>query len=66
MSLINCIFSPFGIEAKRIENSLPLGLEDNGLHFNKRPESCKPSFKLFVTMTHSLLIAFSFVMHCFN
>ena len=29
-------------------------------------KSCKPSRKLFVTMTHSWLIAFSFVMHCFN
>ena len=43
MSLIkiagrNCIFSPFGIEAKLIENLLPLGLEDDELHFNKRPE----------------------------
>ena len=38
MSLINGIFSPFGIEAKRTENSLPLELEDDGLHFNTRPE----------------------------
>ena len=43
MSLIkiagrNRIFSPLGIEAKRNENLLPLGLEDDELHFNKRPE----------------------------
>ena len=30
--------SPLGIETKRIENLLPLGLEDDELHFNKRPE----------------------------
>ncbi len=34
----NRIFSPLGIEAKLIENLLPLGLEDDALHFNKRPE----------------------------
>ena len=34
-----CIFSPLRIEAKLIENLLPLwGLEDDELHFNKRPE----------------------------
>jgi hypothetical protein len=43
MSLIkiagrNRIFSSLGIEAKLIENLLPLGLEDDELHFNKRPE----------------------------
>ncbi len=43
MSLIkiagrNRIFSPMGIEAKLIENLLPVGLEDDELHFNKRPE----------------------------
>ena len=43
MSLINIAgrnreFSPLGIEAELIENLLPLGLEDNELHFNKRPE----------------------------
>ncbi len=32
------IFSPSGIEAKRIENLLLLGLEDDELHFNERPE----------------------------
>ncbi len=34
----NRIFSPLGLEAKLIENSLPLGLEDDELHVNKRPE----------------------------
>ena len=35
----NRIFSPLRIEAKLIEeNLLPLGLEDDELHFNKRPE----------------------------
>ncbi len=34
----NCKFSPLRIEAKLIENLLPLGLEDNELYFNKRPE----------------------------
>ena len=43
MSLIkiagrNRIFSPLGIEAKLIENLAPLRLEDDELHFNKRPE----------------------------
>ena len=43
MSLIkiadrNKIFSPLSIETKLIENLLPLGLEDDELHFNKRPE----------------------------
>ena len=43
MSLIkiasrNRIFSPSGIESKLIENLLPLGLADDELHFNKRPE----------------------------
>ncbi len=43
MSLIkiagrNHIFSLLGIETKRIENLIPLGLEDDELHFNKRPE----------------------------
>ena len=43
MSLIkiagrNRIFSPLGIETRLIENVLPVGLEDDGLHFNKRPE----------------------------
>ena len=32
----NRIFSPLRIEAKLIENLLPLGLEDDELHFNKR------------------------------
>ncbi len=32
----NRIFSPWRIEVKLIENSL--GLEDDELHFNKRPE----------------------------
>ena len=32
------IFSPFGIEAKLIENLLHLGLKDDALHLNKRPE----------------------------
>ncbi len=32
------IFSPLGIETKLIENLLPLRLEDDELHFNKRPE----------------------------
>ncbi len=40
MSLIkiagqNRLLSPLGIEAKLIENLLPMGFE---LHFNKRPE----------------------------
>ena len=34
----NRIFSLLGIEAKLIENLLPLGLEDDEFHFNKRPE----------------------------
>ena len=34
----NRIFSPLRIEAELIENLLPLGLEDDELHFNKRPE----------------------------
>ena len=34
----NCIFSPLRIEAKLIENLLPLGLEDDELHFDERPE----------------------------
>ena len=34
----NRIFSPLRIEAKLIENLLPLGHEDDELHFNKRPE----------------------------
>ncbi len=43
MSLIkiasrNRIFSALRIEAKLIENLFPLGLEDDELHFNKRPE----------------------------
>ncbi len=33
----NRIFSPLRIEAKPIENLLSLGLEDDELHFNKRP-----------------------------
>ncbi len=37
----NHIFSPLGIEAKLIENLLPLGLDDDELHFNKRPEYAK-------------------------
>ena len=62
----NRILLPLRIEAKLIENLLHLGLEDAELHFNKRPEyaqlliilitsckTCKPSCKLFVTMTHS-------------
>ena len=43
MSLIkiggrNRIFSLLGTVAKLIENLLPLGLENDELHFNKRPE----------------------------
>ena len=34
----NRIFSPLRIEAKLTENLLPLGLENDELHFNKRPE----------------------------
>ncbi len=34
----NRIFSPLRIEAELIENLLPLGLEDDKLDFNKRPE----------------------------
>ena len=34
----NRLFSPLGIEAKLIENLLPMGFEDDELHFNKRPE----------------------------
>ena len=34
----NRIFLPSRIEAKLIENLLPLGVEDDELHFNKRPE----------------------------
>ena len=33
----NRIFAPLRIEVKLIENLLPLGLEDDELHFNKRP-----------------------------
>ncbi len=29
---------PLRIETKLIENLLPLGLEDDALHFSKRPE----------------------------
>ncbi len=32
----NCTFSPLSIEVKLIENLLPLGLEDEERHFNKR------------------------------
>ncbi len=32
----NRIFSPLRIEAKFIENLLPLALEDDEIHFNKR------------------------------
>ncbi len=32
----NGIFSSLGIEAKLIENLLPLGLKDDEVHFNKR------------------------------
>ncbi len=43
MSLIkiagrNRVVSSFGFEAKLIENLLPLGLEHDEHHFNKRPE----------------------------
>ncbi len=34
----NCIFSLLRIEAKLIENLLPVGLEGVELPFNKRPE----------------------------
>ena len=34
----NRMFSPLRIEAKLIENLLPLGLEDDEPHLNKRPE----------------------------
>ncbi len=34
----NRIFSPLRVEAKLIENLLPLRLEDDELHFNKRPK----------------------------
>ncbi len=34
----NRIFSSLRIEAKLIENLLSLGLKDDELHFNKRPE----------------------------
>ena len=34
----NRILSPLRIEAKLIENLLPVGLEDDELHFNKRSE----------------------------
>ena len=35
----NRIFSPLDIETKLIENLHPLvGLEDDALHFNKRPK----------------------------
>ncbi len=34
----NRIFSSLGNETKLIENLLPLGLEDDELHINKRPE----------------------------
>ena len=33
----NLIFSLLAFEAKRIENFLPLGIEDDALRFNKRP-----------------------------
>ena len=38
MSTIMALFSSLRIEAKPIENLLSLGLEDDELHFNKRPE----------------------------
>ncbi len=34
----NRIFLPLRIEDKPIEDLLPLGLDDDELHFNKRPE----------------------------
>ncbi len=34
----NRTFSSLGIVAKLIKNLFPLGLEDDELHFNKRPE----------------------------
>ncbi len=34
----NRIFSPSRFETKLIEYLLPLGLEDDELHFNKPPE----------------------------
>ncbi len=34
----NRLFSPLRIEAKLIENLLPLELEEDALDFNKRPE----------------------------
>ena len=45
----NRIFSPLIIEAKLIENLLPLGLEDDKLHFNKRPEYAHPVLGKHVT-----------------
>ena len=43
------LFSPLIIEAKLIENLLPLGLEDDKLHFNKRPEYAHPVLGKHVT-----------------
>ncbi len=58
MSLIkiagrNRIFSSLGIEAELIENLLPLGLEHDEYHFNKRPEYAKLLIMSGKTMTHS-------------
>ncbi len=80
MSLIkiagrNRMFAPLRIGAKLIENLLPLGLEDDELHFNKRPEhayelllilvkSCKPTCKLFVTMHDTFVINCMFLLLC--
>ena len=35
----NHIFSPLRIETKLFENLLPLGIKDDELHFDKRPEN---------------------------
>ncbi len=49
----NRIFSPLRIEAKLIENLLPLGLADDEHHFNKRPEYAQLLLMSGKTMKHS-------------
>ena len=79
MSLIeiagrNRIFSSLGIEAKLIENLLPLRLKDDELRFNKRPEYAsllimpdKLNCKLFVTTTSAFVfncVFFWYALQC--
>ncbi len=50
----NRIFSPLRIEAKRMESLLTLGLEDDVLHFNKRPDDHDHAK---ITFTHPVINA---------